>query len=453
MPSPCIRVLQVGALVEARRPVEAPAGGYLALQAGEEAEVLHVGAEADEIGWLYCAILGSIDFARGWVPTAAVVELLPAEKAAAAPLVQVARGRVLWAWRAVVAPGDGYLSLDFGVAVTVLHVGTKADELGWLYCEALRGGARGWLLSEALSPAPLEASISPIMRDGTPVARPMSQAPAEQPHCPPPRRACPGGREGASARDSLDVQALPPKLAETAVASASRLGFDLIGELAQEDLPWSYPLRDEERRCFVGYLPSQLDKNLLRSFLTAAVEETEWQQPAARLGPIPRSTAWMVRGGCSCPYRYSGFEVMPEPFPKWMDKVMAAVMPLCGLSDPASWPNSCNLNRYSDGAEAVAWHSDDEALFQGKFKDCRVISLSLGQERSFEVRPLSDDDMPREEQVTRLRLATGDICTMEGLTQKYYEHRVPKGARSLRLRVNLTWRWIVEHDRRRCGMR
>eukprot|EP00747_Dinoflagellata_sp_TGD_P167256 gnl/TRDRNA2_/TRDRNA2_191331_c0_seq1.p1 gnl/TRDRNA2_/TRDRNA2_191331_c0~~gnl/TRDRNA2_/TRDRNA2_191331_c0_seq1.p1 ORF type:complete len:474 (+),score=64.73 gnl/TRDRNA2_/TRDRNA2_191331_c0_seq1:132-1424(+) len=429
--------------------------GYLALRVGEEAEVLHVGTEAGEHGWLFCASRGSCDAPRGWVPADAVVEVCPAEKAEASPLVQVAQGRVLWAWRAVIAPGEGYLSVDFGAAVTVLHVGTKeADELGWLYCKAVSSGARGWLLSEALSAAPPEASISPMLRDGAPVARPMgSKAPEDKPHCPPPRRACPGSEE----RDPADGQRSPSRLSAAAVASASRLGLDLLGGQAPEDLPWSYPLCDTERRCFVGHLPSQLDKSVLRRFLITAVEETEWQQPVCGFGPLPRSTAWMVRGGCCCPYKYGGVEVTPEPFPRWMEEVMTAVMPLCGLSDPATWPNCCNLNRYSDGSEAVAWHADDERLFQGKVQDCRVISLSLGQERQFEVRRLSDDDsatgVPREEQVTRLRLADGDLCTMEGLTQKYYEHRVPKAARSLRLRVNFTWRWIVEHDRRRCGMR
>jgi hypothetical protein len=62
-------------------------------------------------------------------------------------------------------------------------------------------------------------------------------------------------------------------------------------------------------------------------------------------------------------------------------------MPLCGLCDEASWPNSCNVNLYEDGAHSVGWHVDDEELFGGKAQAITIISSSLGGERSFELRP------------------------------------------------------------------
>jgi len=45
----------------------------------------------------------------------------------------------------------------------------------------------------------------------------------------------------------------------------------------------------------------------------------------------------------------------------------------------------------------------------------------------------------------RLRLSDGDICTMEGLLQKHYRHRVPVERPSMAPRINLTWRWVA-HD-------
>merc|ERR1711933_508356 len=42
------------------------------------------------------------------------------------------------------------------------------------------------------------------------------------------------------------------------------------------------------------------------------------------------------------------------------------------------------------------------------------------------------------------RLSNGDVCTMEGLTQKYYQHRVPK-EKATGPRINLTWRWVKNH--------
>merc|ERR1711948_34492 len=84
------------------------------------------------------------------------------------------------------------------------------------------------------------------------------------------------------------------------------------------------------------------------------------------------------------------------------------------------------------------WHADNESLFQGKVTDCRIISLSLGQARKFELRCNGD--------FHRLVLSDGDLCTMEGLVQKHYLHRVPKeNGKGTETRINLTWRWVVLH--------
>jgi len=76
--------------------------------------------------------------------------------------------------------------------------------------------------------------------------------------------------------------------------------------------------------------------------------------------------------------------------------------------------------------------------------DCLIISLSLGDTRSFDLRALTE---PRN--ACRLELACGDICTMEGMMQRHYRHRVPRerGARCPKPRVNLTWRWVKAHER------
>mmetsp|Transcript_126996 Transcript_126996/g.365287 ORF Transcript_126996/g.365287 Transcript_126996/m.365287 type:complete len:166 (-) Transcript_126996:177-674(-) len=165
---------------------------------------------------------------------------------------------------------------------------------------------------------------------------------------------------------------------------------------------------------------------------------------------MSRGTKWLVKKGCRCQYRYGGVSVPPVHFPQWMQELLEECMPLCGLSDPESWPNSCNVNVYSDGSDGIDWHSDDEPLFQGRDKACAIISLSLGETRTFELRLAEQGDIGVKNQV---RLRSGDIATMEGHLQRHYVHRVPKSSgKSLRLRVNLTWRWITQHDPRHCGL-
>eukprot|EP00415_Alexandrium_ostenfeldii_P003916 UN3916 len=93
---------------------------------------------------------------------------------------------------------------------------------------------------------------------------------------------------------------------------------------------------------------------------------------------------------------------------------------------------------------SVGWHADDEQLFQGRFRDCRIISLSLGAPRNFELRLNWPQDGDKEPLV-RLPLGNGDICTMEGMAQKHFQHRVPREDNVVGARINLTWRWIVKH--------
>ncbi|CAJ1328829.1 unnamed protein product [Effrenium voratum] len=215
--------------------------------------------------------------------------------------------------------------------------------------------------------------------------------------------------------------------------------LELLGDLAQgaRGIRWTYPLFEEDWRCFAGYLPGALAQKQRELFFELVRTGTTWLQPSGRWGPLPLRTAWMCQSPCSCRYRYGGAEVLPVAYPDWMTDILAACMPLCGIQQPEEWPNSCNLNLYMDGAHSVGWHADNEALFQGKVRDCRIISLSLGQTREFELMCGQD--------FHRLELADGDLCTMEGMTQKYYKHRVPKMPGKVRERINLTWRWVVQH--------
>jgi len=226
----------------------------------------------------------------------------------------------------------------------------------------------------------------------------------------------------------------------------AKTGLQLLGDLAPATMAsarLNYILADEPRRSFVSFLPGLIAEDACSAFFATIRDGTNWMQPCGPLGPIPRKTAWFVSRGCSCCYRYGGVEVAPCEYPAWMSELMQVVMPACGVSQPSEMPNCCNLNLYEDGGMSVGWHSDDEALFQGKFRDCRIISLSFGAKRRFELRL----NWPQEgEQFAwHLMLGNGDVCTMEGMTQKHFQHRVAREANVSGARVNLTWRWIVKH--------
>lgn len=241
----------------------------------------------------------------------------------------------------------------------------------------------------------------------------------------------------------------PPKLAgDFWEEPRVKVGLDLLGWLSHIPERWTYPLQDESRRSFAGYLPGCLPAQHCQALFHVIWNETKWLQPTGSQGlPIPRKTAWMISQNCTCRYRYGGLEVDPEMFPPWMVQLMQSVMPACGLKTWEAMPNSCNLNLYEDGTNSVGWHADDEQLFQGRFQDCRIISLSLGARRRFELRL----NWPErgEDGLVHMLLGDGDLCTMEGMTQKHFQHRVARETHAVSgPRINLTWRWIAKHSPR-----
>merc|ERR1711920_1155639 len=123
---------------------------------------------------------------------------------------------------------------------------------------------------------------------------------------------------------------------------------------------------------------------------------------------------------------------------------MTEAMGFCGLKSKDDWPDCCNMNLYEHGGDSVGWHADDESLFQGKFQDILIISLSFGLTRKFHLRYNWPNENEQHEPF-EIDLKTGDIMTMEGMTQKHMQHRVPKEEDISGPRINLTWRWVLKH--------
>lgn len=261
------------------------------------------------------------------------------------------------------------------------------------------------------------------------------------------RRKGKGGGKGKPAPDKL--------CGELWEEPREKLGLALIGEAAPPAAQWQYAFWDDSRRSYAGYLPCPFSQDWLTTCFNKIRDDTDWQQPEGRHGPIPRKTAWMVAAGCSCEYSYGGLDVPPQEYPPWMIALLKQAMPLCGITEATDWPTSCNVNLYEDGGMSVGWHSDDESLFQGKFTDIRIISLSLGVARNFEFRLNWPDG--GEKPARRVLLRSGDLMTMEGMFQKHLQHRVPREENVEGPRINLTWRWTLKHKpscpagRRRAG--
>ena len=71
----------------------------------------------------------------------------------------------------------------------------------------------------------------------------------------------------------------------------------------------------------------------------------QWERPKGPFGKaFNRRTAWFVQNGCNCTYDYGAMQISPRAFTEWLLDLMEIVMPECGFTDKAQWPNSCNIN-------------------------------------------------------------------------------------------------------------
>ena len=97
--------------------------------------------------------------------------------------------------------------------------------------------------------------------------------------------------------------------------------------------------------------------------------------------------------------------------------------------------NSCLLNLYHNGNEAMGWHSDDEKSLG---KNNTIASLSLGAEREFLLKH------KQTKRIASVVLEHGSLLIMKDATQANWLHSLPKSKNVTQPRINLTFRKIVQ---------
>lgn len=96
--------------------------------------------------------------------------------------------------------------------------------------------------------------------------------------------------------------------------------------------------------------------------------------------------------------------------------------------------NSVLCNLYRDGRDSVAWHSDDETELGAAPV---IASVSLGDTRTIQFRHRTRPELRRQ-----FELVHDSMLLMSGGTQRWWRHQVPKTARPVGQRVNLTYRAV-----------
>jgi len=180
----------------------------------------------------------------------------------------------------------------------------------------------------------------------------------------------------------------------------------------------------------LSLLPDFLSEQESNSLYQQLQRETHWHQDEiflfGRHVEIPRMQAFQGEPGIE--YRYSGLSITTEP---WHPAILAIKEKLQQMS--GAHFNSVLLNYYRNGKDSMGWHSDDEPELGS---NPVIASLSLGDSRRFLLRHRFDKSIPQHE----LLLNNGSVLIMSGKLQHNWQHSVPKTAKAMQGRINLTFR-------------
>lgn len=191
--------------------------------------------------------------------------------------------------------------------------------------------------------------------------------------------------------------------------------------------PYRLDLPHSDITYYEDFLASQEATTLYKTLY----EETNWCQDDIKVfGKVyaqPRLTA--LYGNNGKPYSYSNITMIPEEFTSALSEIKKRVEQIAGVTF-----TTCLLNLYRDGSDSNGWHSDDEKELG---INPTIASVSLGASRAFKFRNRQDHS-----QTSRIILNPGSLLLMKGETQHYWHHQIPKTAKQVLPRINLTFRII-----------
>lgn len=179
------------------------------------------------------------------------------------------------------------------------------------------------------------------------------------------------------------------------------------------------------------YYPQFFDKEQADTIYTELLQEIAWQQDNitvyGKTHPQPRLTA--LYGNEGKPYSYSNITMQPHPWNSLLKKIKYYIEATTECSF-----TTVLLNQYRDGKDSNGWHADNEKELG---INPTIASLSFGAERVFQLKHNTIADAKKN-----IILEHGSLLLMKGSTQHFWKHQIPKTAKPMGARINLTFRTI-----------
>lgn len=167
------------------------------------------------------------------------------------------------------------------------------------------------------------------------------------------------------------------------------------------------------------------------ALLSAIRQNAEFRQNHIRLyglKAIPRLEAWY--GTWDYPYS-SGVVLKAAPIPAYLQAIFDKIME-AGFGSY----NAVLINRYRSGSDYISPHSDDD------YRDAEptIPSLTLGASRPFRLARIKGKNKLDKSTTVEFLPGHGDLLVMRGRTNVEWQHWVPKTAKPVAERINLTFR-------------
>jgi len=182
----------------------------------------------------------------------------------------------------------------------------------------------------------------------------------------------------------------------------------------------------------VYYFGSILTHRDSEHYLNSLLNTIEWSNDKVKIYgkeiTTKRKVAWY--GDSNYAYTYSNVTKHAKTWTKELLELKTIVEKLTKTKY-----NSCLLNLYNNGDEAMSWHSDDEKSLG---INTNIASLSFGAERKFSLKHKTS------KQTVSLILESGSLLVMKGETQTNWAHCLPKMKNIDTPRVNLTFRTYID---------
>ncbi len=181
----------------------------------------------------------------------------------------------------------------------------------------------------------------------------------------------------------------------------------------------------------VNYFGKVFTQKVADDFLQVLTQTIDWKHDEVMMFGkriiTRRKTAWY--GNQPFPYTYSKVTKVALPWTHHLLTLKARAEAVIRETY-----NSCLLNLYHTGDEAMAWHSDDEKEI---VENSAIASFSFGVERKFVFRH------KQTKLTTSLLLEHGSLLVMKGTTQAHWVHKLPPTKTVLSPRINLTFRKMI----------